>query len=259
MKQKLSLAFSPCPNDTFMMYALVHRKIDLQGLEFDFKFLDIEKLNQAAIKGAFQITKASAALLPLVKNQYKLLPSGGAFGSEGGPLLIARPGVDLNENSVIVIPGEHTSAHVLFNKYYKKPCVKQFVVFSEIFAFLSSSRADAGVIIHEDRFTYWQHGFECVADLGLEWKKETNLPVPLGVFLIKNDVDNGLVLVVGDLIKKSIEWASHNYDEVFPWMKENARNENPDVIRKHIEYYVNEYSLDMGKQGLEAVQVLINS
>jgi 1,4-dihydroxy-6-naphthoate synthase len=259
MKKKLSLAFSPCPNDTFMMYGLIHQKIDLQGIEFEFEMLDIEKLNQAAIKGTYQVTKASAAILPVVDKHYKLLASGGAFGIEGGPVLIARSGVELNENSSVAIPGEHTSAHALFNRYYKVPAKKQFVLFSEIFGLLSSGRTDAGVIIHEDRFTFWQHGFECVSDLGLEWKKETGLPVPLGVFIMRNDADSELVTLVDELIRKSVVWAGFHYDEVFPWMKEHARNEHPEIIRKHIEYYVNEYSLDMGKEGTDAIKLLNRS
>ncbi len=258
MKRKLTLAFSPCPNDTFMMYALVHGKIDLKGFEFEYDLLDIEKLNRAAFNNKYDITKASAAAFPLLRENYNLLTSGAAFGLEGGPLLIKKPNVVPDEKSLIVIPGEHTSAHALFKKYYKRPCRKQFVLFSDIFALLSSGRADAGVIIHEDRFTFRQHGFECVFDLGLEWKKETGLPVPLGVFLIKKNVDQEIVSSVNELIRQSIVWSRFHYNKVFPWMKEHARNEHPDVIRKHIEYYVNDYSLDMGLIGAEAIRRLSN-
>lgn len=247
--KKLHFAFSPCPNDTFMMYALVHKKIDLCGLEFDVEFLDIEKLNQAARSGQFDVTKASAAILPFVQDQYVLLDSGAAFGIEGGPVLICNPSHHLNDQSRIVIPGEYTSANALFRRYYKKPCVKEYVLFSDIFALLSSHRADAGVIIHEDRFTYMQHGFECVFDLGLEWKNETGLPVPLGIFVAKNHLDSEIIQILDDLIKESILYARSHYSEVLPWIQEHARNEHPDVIKKHIDYYVNDLSLDMGDTG----------
>lgn len=254
--KKLKLAFSPCPNDTFMMYALVHEKINLCGLKLDFEFLDIEKLNRAARSGQFDITKASAAILPFVQDQYVLLESGSAFGIDGGPVLVCNPRHQLNDQSRIVIPGEYTSAHALFKRYYKKPCVKEFALFSDIFALLSSQRADAGVIIHEDRFTYMQHGFECVSDLGLEWKKETGLPVPLGIFIAKNQLGSEIISILNNLIKDSILYAQEHYGEVFPWIQEHARNEHPEVIKKHIDYYVNDFSLDMGTPGKSSLKLL---
>jgi len=258
LMKKLSLAFSSCPNDTFMMYAIVHKKIDLSGIEFDVEIMDIEKLNQAAISGRFDVSKASAALFPEVSVNYFLLNSGAAFGIDGGPILIAGQNSNLNEESTIAIPGEYTSAHALFKRYYKEPCKKEFVLFSDIFALISSGRADAGVVIHEDRFTFWQHGFECVSDLGLEWKKETALPVPLGIFIAKSELSDAIRNNLNRMITQSIEYARLNYDEVFPWVKEYARNEHPDVIRKHIDYYVNVFSTDMGKEGMSALRMLWN-
>jgi 1,4-dihydroxy-6-naphthoate synthase len=254
--KKLKLAFSPCPNDTFIMYAIVHKKIELYDFEFKITFLDIEKLNTAALKNEFHITKASAALLPFVQNTYTLLQSGAAFGKEGGPLLIANAEFEHSPNNVIAIPGIYTSAHALFNRYYTHKCKKEFVLFSEIFALLASGRCHAGVIIHEDRFTFWQHGFECIQDLGLEWKKETELPVPLGVFLAHQSLDSQTIQNIEKIIGKSIEYARNNFDETLPWIQEYARNEHPDVIKKHIDFYVNEYSLNMGADGKRGIETL---
>jgi len=254
--RKLKLAFSPCPNDTFIMYAIVHKKIELYDIEFEITFLDIEKLNSAALNNEFQVTKSSAALLPHVQNHYNLLQSGAAFGKEGGPLLIAKPEFAHSPNNVIAIPGNYTSAHALFNRYYTHTCKKEFVLFSDIFALLASGRCDAGVIIHEDRFTYWQHGFECILDLGLEWKKETNLPVPLGIFMSHQSVDNTTVEKIELIMGRSIEYAINNFDEVLPWIQEYARNEHPEVIKKHIEFYVNEYSMNMGANGKKSIETL---
>jgi 1,4-dihydroxy-6-naphthoate synthase len=253
---KLTLAFSPCPNDTFMMYALVHEKINTDGIQFQPVLLDIENLNISVQKNKFQVSKASAAIYNNVTHNYSLLNSGAAFGIEGGPMLISRPGVSLSEDSIIAIPGERTTAHALFNRYYKKPCQKHFVHFSDIFALLSSGRAEAGVIIHEDRFTFWQHGFECIKDLGLEWKNETSLPVPLGIFLAQKTLGDEMIRNIEHLISESIQYAIENYPEVLPWMQEHARNEHPDVIRKHIDFFVNVYSLNMGETGEKAIKVL---
>lgn len=254
--KKFTLAFSPCPNDTFMMYAIVHQTIDLRGFQFETQLHDIETLNNEALKGTYDITKASAAVLSHISQKYTLLKSGAAFGLDGGPLLIAPFGKKLNEHSIIAIPGEHTSAHALFRRYYKKPCRKTFVLFSDIFQLLSSGQVDAGVIIHEDRFTFSQHGFECISDLGFEWKKETNLPVPLGIFLAKNTIQSNYIAVINEIIAESIVYAHSNYDKVFPWIREHARNEHPDIIRKHIEYYVNDLSFDMGEIGFSAIELL---
>jgi len=254
--KKISLAFSTCPNDTFMMYAIANKKIDFYGLEFEINMLDIEKLNRATLNNKFDVTKASSAIYKHVIGNYSILSSGAAFGIEGGPLFIKRSNVELNQNSIVALPGEYTSANALFDLLYRQKFVKKYVLFSDIFALLASERVDAGVVIHEDRFTYWQHGFEFISDLGLEWKKLNDIPIPLGIFLAKNKLGYENIEKINLIIKNSIKFAENNYDEVFEWIREFSRNEHPDVIKKHIEYYVNDFSFDIGTDGKKAIDIL---
>lgn len=254
--QTLSLAFSTCPNDTFMMYALVHERINMMGIRFKFTMMDIEQLNRAAFDGKYDVTKASAAILPKIHNKYNVFDAGAAFGLEGGPLLICRDDIFEKQPLHIIIPGENTSAKMLFERYYHTEHTFEYAVFSDIFGLMASGRADAGVIIHEDRFTFHQHGFECLLDLGAEWMKETSLPVPLGVFLGNKNCEPEVLSQVNMLIKRSIEYARANPNEVMPWIQEFARNEHPDVIRKHINWYVNKLSDELVGDGEKALKLL---
>jgi 1,4-dihydroxy-6-naphthoate synthase len=253
----MRLTISSCPNDTFIFYALAHRKIDLNGLSFELEIADIEQLNNFALNQYSDISKVSAALIPFINNNYSVLESGGAFSPEGGPLLISRPGVMLNDHSVIAIPGKYTTANALFDMYYQRKCRKEYVLFSEILDMLSSGKADAGVIIHEDRFTYSSQNFVSISDLGLMWCNEFKLPVPLGVIVMKNEFDLQQRILLGSMIRKSISYAQENHDEVFEWVQQHAVNIDPEIIRKHISFYVNDYSMDFGKAG-EASLVLLN-
>lgn len=248
-----SLAFSPCPNDTFMMYAIAHRSIDMRGLDFEFEFLDIENLNQSLLENKFDFSKASTAIIPNISDKYKLLNSGSAFGVSGGPLLISFPNKVLDKNSIIATPGLNTSANLLFNRYFKNEHQKRFVLFSEIYNMLENHKVDAGIIIHEDRFTYQSKGFECILDLGEKWISETALPVPLGNFFAKQNIDRDVINETSELISESIKYAYRNYEKVLPWIKKWARNEDENVISQHIKYYVNDLSVSIGSIGEQAL------
>lgn len=254
-----SLAFSPCPNDTFMMYGIAHRKIDMRGLDFEFEFLDIENLNQSILDEKYDFTKASTAIIPKLTEKYKLLESGSAFGISGGPLLISYPIKTLTENSTIAIPGLNTSANLIFNRYFKTEHKKKFVLFSEVYGLLEKNEADAGIIIHEDRFTYKSKGFECILDLGQKWISETVLPVPLGNFFARQNIDKEIIKETSNLIKESIKYAYNNYDKALPWIKKWARNEDEKIISQHIKYYVNDLSVSLGEIGEQALTSLHSS
>lgn len=256
--KKLSIGFTTCSNDVFIMYAIMQKKIDLRDYEFEVNILEIEKLNLIALEEKLDIVKTSAVFFKHVNKNYFLLDSGSAFGIDGGPLLISRPKITLNENSTICIPGKYTSAHALFNRFWKKPCRKLFVSGSEIFDLLSSQQIDAGVVIHEHRFTFSQHGFVCISDLGLEWTKETKFPVPLGIFLVKKNLGIETLNELNTIFVASIEYARNNYDEVFQFIKSHSQNIHPDAIKKHIDFYVNDYTISLGETGLQALYLLNN-
>lgn len=225
----------------------------MRGLDFEFEFLDIENLNQSILDEKFDFTKASTAIIPKVSERYKLLDSGSAFGISGGPLLIGYPQNTLNNNSIIAIPGLNTSANLLFNRYFKADHIKKFVLFSDIYNLLENNKADAGIIIHEDRFTYQTKGFTCLLDLGEEWISETGLPVPLGNFFAKKDIDKVVISETSTLISESIKYAYKNYEKILPWIKKWSRNVDDKIILKHIKYYVNDLSVSLGPIGEQAL------
>jgi 1,4-dihydroxy-6-naphthoate synthase len=251
-----TIAFSPCPNDTFIMYAVVHKKIELFDFNFEAVMLDIEDLNLNALNNSYAITKASAAIFQRVKAFYSILNSGAAFGTDGGPLLVAKPNVVFNKNSVIALPGEHTTANALFEKFFKQAHKKKYVLFSTVFEQIIEGSADAGVVIHEDRFTYGEHGLTCVMDLGKQWKKNIGLPVPLGVFLASNGFAKEQKIQLSKIIADSIAYSRKHYEEVFPWIQSHSDNKDKRIIRQHINYYVNNLSLSMGQVGKTAIEHL---
>lgn len=248
--------FSPCPNDTFIMYAIVHEKISLSGFQFEFHLADIEELNLKAIYGSPDIIKVSAALYNEIRDNYTMLVAGAAFGLTGGPMLVAKPGKLLSNESLVALPGKHTTAGSLFRRYYSHYRNIKYSQFSEILAEILCGYADAGVIIHEDRFIFKEKGLKCINDLGLQWINETGLPVPLGMFVVKNSFDRERINALNVLLIQSIKYARLHYDEVFPWVEKHAQNKNPDIIKKHIEYYVNNFSLNLEAEGIRAVEML---
>ena len=268
----VTLGFSPCPNDTFIFDALVNKKIDTEGLEFDVVLEDVQTLNQWAIAGKLDITKLSFGVLPLVLGNYHLLNSGSALGRGVGPLLIRNPlrpflsGVERKgetiekmnvvKRSIIAIPGEHTTAHLLFSLAYPGAANKIFLRYDQIEDFVLSGKG-LGVIIHENRFTYQQKGLEKIIDLGEYWETETGRPIPLGGIVIKREVGEPTARKVDRLIRQSIEYAYTKYPELNDYIRFHSQEMSEDVMRQHIDLYVNQFSIELGEEGKDAVKKLM--
>ncbi len=261
---KLSLGFSPCPNDTFIFDALVNHKIDTRGLTFDTVLEDVETLNQRALQGKLDISKISYALLPLALEKYFLLNSGSALGRGVGPLLIKRndsPDLITDmfdvEETTVAIPGKYTTAHLLFSLAFPGAYKKIFLRYDEIEDFVLQEKG-FGVIIHENRFTYEAKGLHKITDLGDFWEKETGNPIPLGGIVIKRSIDRSISLQVDSLIKESIEYAyKHHYEELTGYIKNHSQEMSEQVMRKHIDLYVNKYSIELGSVGKKAVEKML--
>jgi 1,4-dihydroxy-6-naphthoate synthase len=262
MSTSYTLGFSPCPNDTFIFDALVHKKIDTGNLSFDVALEDVQTLNEWARLGKLHISKISYGVLPLVLPQYSLLCAGGALGKGVGPLLITQPEAgsiaSRIENLRVAIPGENTTAHLLFSLAYPEAKNKQFMVFSAIEEAVLSGKADAGVIIHENRFTYQQKGLKKVADLGEYWQQQTRLPIPLGGIVIKRTIPVAIQNKINELIKKSVLYAFDHYPHITEYVKQHSQEMEEAVMRQHIDLYVNNYSVDIGDDGKKAVLQLLN-
>jgi 1,4-dihydroxy-6-naphthoate synthase len=264
---KLTLGFSPCPNDTFIFDALVNHQIDAEGLELDVLLEDVQTLNEWALQGKLDISKISYGVYPLVLNSYSLLKSGGALGKGVGPLLITKYKVqstkheelqNLVNDSLIAIPGVNTTAHFLFSRAFPSAKRKQFMVFHEIEEAVLSGKVDCGVIIHENRFTYQQKGLHKLIDLGEYWEQSTGFPIPLGGIVAHNRIDADVRTKVDRLIRKSLEYAFANYPLVTEYVKQHSQEMSEEVMRMHIDLYVNNYSLDLGADGMQAVNKLLN-
>ncbi len=255
-----SLGFSPCPNDTFIFDALVNQKIDTQGFSFDVVLEDVQTLNQWAIEGKLDITKISYGVLPLVLQQYRVLNSGGALGKGVGPLLIVKDQtIDLSHvyQKHVAIPGKNTTAHLLFSLAYPDAVNKSFHVFHEIEELVLSDKADAGVIIHENRFTYQQKGLHKLLDLGNYWEEQTGLPIPLGGIVAHKRVTDTIAQQVDQLIRQSVEYAFAHYPQVSDYVTKHAQEMSEEVMRQHIDLYVNDFSISLGEAGKTAVKKLL--
>jgi 1,4-dihydroxy-6-naphthoate synthase len=259
-KQKLTLGFSPCPNDTFIFDALVNKKIDGEGLEFDVVLEDVETLNQWAMNGRLDVTKLSFPAFFQSLDKYVLLNSGAALGKGVGPLLISKLKMKNEklkiENSEVALPGENTTANFLFSFAYPEAGKKKFMLFSEIEDSVLKGDTDLGVIIHENRFTYQQRGLHKVLDLGEYWEEQMKLPIPLGGIAVKKTIENSTAKKIDGLIKKSLEYAFANYPLLTDFVKQNSQEMSEDVMRQHIDLYVNNYSLDLGDKGKKAIASL---
>jgi len=255
---KLTLGFSPCPNDTFIFDALVNNKIDTQGIEFEVVLEDVQTLNHWALENKLAITKLSYGVLPLVLDNYVVLNSGSALGMGVGPLLISNKEKELIpvEERLIAIPGENTTAHLLFSMAYPNAKNKVFVRYDEIENFVLANKG-LGVIIHENRFTYEDKGLKKIIDLGDYWEKETGNTIPLGGIVIKKEINTAVQKKVDRLIKKSIEFAYKNYPVLNDYIRNHSQEMNEAVMRKHIDLYVNDYSLDLGAKGKEAIRRML--
>jgi 1,4-dihydroxy-6-naphthoate synthase len=254
----LSIGFSPCPNDTFIFDALIHQKIDTEGLHFDPVLEDVQTLNQWAIEGKLDITKLSYGVLPLAMTNYQLLNSGSALGKGVGPLLISngRNTSDDLAGEAIAIPGENTTAHLLFTLKYPNAKNKIFLRYDAIEEFVLQGKG-LGVIIHENRFTYAEKGLHKVVDLGDYWEQQTKVPIPLGGIVIKTGLSPDVKQKVDRLIRKSVEYSFSKYPQLDDYVKEHAQEMSEDVMRKHIDLYVNNYSIDIGQEGKTAVLKLM--
>ncbi len=256
---KITLGFSPCPNDTFIFDALVNKKIDTEGLQFEPVLEDVQTLNEWAKQGKLDITKLSYGVLPLVLGHYIVMASGSALGSGVGPLLITNDehGMANVEEKQIAIPGENTTAHLLFSLAYPKTKNKIFLRYDEIEDFVLRGKG-LGVIIHENRFTYEAKGLKKIIDLGEYWEKETGSPIPLGGIVISRNIELPVQKKIDGLIKKSIEFAFANYPELNDYIRTHAQEMSEEVMRKHISLYVNDYSLGLKQEGKSAINKLLD-
>jgi 1,4-dihydroxy-6-naphthoate synthase len=255
---KLKLAFSTCPNDTYIFDALVHHKIDTKGLEFDLLLADVEELNHAAFENQVDITKLSYHAYAFVSDNYSLLDSGSALGNNNGPLLISKHKIypDEIDDLNIAIPGKYTTANLLLSIAYPNALYKKEYLFSDIEEAVLSNEVDAGVIIHENRFTYKKKGLKKIIDLGEFWENKTKLPIPLGGIVVSKKLTREIQLKLNHLVRESIEFANKNPDSPLGFIKRYAQEMDIEVMRKHIALYVNDYSLDLGETGKKAISTL---
>lgn len=258
---KFTIGFSPCPNDTFIFDALVNNKIDTESFEFEPVLEDVQTLNKWAIEKKLDISKISYGVLPLVVEDYMVLNSGGALGKGVGPLLISKNNVtDLKsaiKNLTVAIPGVNTTAHLLFSHAFPLVKNKQFLVFNEIENAVLTSKTDTGVIIHENRFTYQDKGLIKLVDLGQYWEQSTGAPIPLGGIVVKKDIDKKVQQKLDNLIKKSVEYSFKNYPQISSYISSHSQEMSEEVMRKHIDLYVNNFSVDLGKEGKQAVETFL--
>lgn len=255
---KLTLGFSPCPNDTFIFDAMVNGRIDTMGITFDYVMEDVETLNIWAEQGKLDITKLSYNTFLHTVNQYALLHSGSALGEGVGPLLVSKQPLDLSniDSSKIAIPGFNTTANLLLSLAFPKAKNKTELVFSEIEAAVMNGDFDAGLIIHEGRFTYQKKGLTKLIDLGDWWEKTMNAAIPLGGIVIRRSFDKEICAIVDRIIKESLAYSWKNYPELSSFVTENAREMEEDVMRQHINLYVNGYTTDLGEKGRCAITTL---
>lgn len=255
---KLTIGFSPCPNDTFIFDALVNQKIDTDGLEFEPILEDVETLNQWALQGKLDITKLSFPAYFSSLNNYELLNAGSALGKGVGPILVKRPGFEINNiaDHSILIPGINTTANLLLAFAFPEAVKKRPMLFSEIEDLVICELADMGVLIHENRFTYEKNGLEKVCDLGEIWEEKMKVPIPLGGIAIKKSIDKEIALKTNDLIRKSLEFAFANSPGIPSYVKEHAQTISEEVMRKHIDLYVNNFTLNLGDDGRAAIKAL---
>ena len=255
-----TLGFSPCPNDTFIFDALVNKKIDTGNFDFNVRLEDVETLNNLAKKEVLDFTKISYGVLPLIIKNYKVMNSGSALGKGVGPLLISQKPVNFNEveKYTIAIPGENTTAHLLFSLAFPKAKNKIFKRYDEIEKSVLDDENVLGVIIHENRFTYMEKGLHKIVDLGNFWEEKTSLPIPLGGIVGKRNIDNSILMKVDALIKESMEYAFENYPLITDYVKLHSQEMEPEVMKKHIDLYVNKYSINLGKEGRNAIRKFID-
>lgn len=257
---KLTLGFSPCPNDTFIFDALVNKKIDTGDIEIEAVLEDVETLNQWTLQEKLDITKLSFPAFFQSLDKYLLLNAGSALGKGVGPLLVARSNVKSQkskiEEDVIALPGINTTANLLFSFAYPGATKKKFMIFSAIEDAVVNGETDLGVIIHENRFTYQQKGLYKVMDLGEYWEEKMKAPIPLGGIAIRRKIERPISTRIDQLIRESLDYAFANYPHITDYVKQHSQAMSEEVMRKHIDLYVNNYSLDLGEEGKKAITTL---
>lgn len=259
MNRPLSLAYSPCPNDTYIFAAWTNGLLD-GAPEVRVQLEDVENLNNSALKGDYELTKVSYGAIPMLMQKYRILRSGGALGRGCGPLLVARPGsgktLEDFKNGVVAIPGEMTTAFMLLRLAMGIRPQTIHMRFDKIVDAVAGGTVDAGLIIHESRFTYREHGLVEIADLGNWWESETGMPIPLGAILARRDLDDEAAESVNAAIRASLERARTKEADIIRYVREHATEMSDDVMRKHIGLYVNEFTGDVGEEGIAAVNEL---
>jgi len=255
---KLTLGFSTCPNDTFIFDAMIHGKVNTEGLEFECVMADVEELNRNAFEGSIDITKLSYHAFMYVSENYRLLTAGSALGYKNGPLLIARQNFNSTDLSskTIAIPGKYTTANLLLNVLYAEAGNKKTYLFSDIEDAVLSGEVDAGLIIHENRFTYEAKGLVKIADLGEAWEKQTKSPIPLGGIVVHRKHNDELQQKINRVMRRSVEFALANPDSGKEFVKSNSQELDDEVIKMHIGLYVNQFTVDLGETGKNAITAL---
>jgi 1,4-dihydroxy-6-naphthoate synthase len=264
---KLTLGFSPCPNDTFIFDALIHHKIDTEGLDFEVFYDDVETLNQKAFRGELDITKLSYHAFAYIVYKYVLLDAGSALGFGVGPMLICKDDPEQLYSKLktqgselkIGIPGKYTTANFLLGLAFPEATNKVELVFSDIENAVLEGRVDAGLIIHENRFTYQDKGLKKIIDLGDYWEKETGCAIPLGGIVANRNLPEDVQHKINRVLRKSVEFAFANPKSGIEFIRQHAQEMSEEVMYKHIELYVNKYSIDLGEEGRKAIQLMFDT
>ena len=259
MSEELSLGFSPCPNDTFIFHALVSGIVGVEDVGFTPRLEDVETLNRLALSGELDVTKVSYGAIPRLLDRYALLRSGGALGRGCGPLLVAREPLDREalRNATIAIPGRLTTANLLLRLFGPDFRDGREMVYSEIMPAVARGGVDAGLIIHESRFTYLDHGLVQVVDLGEWWEQETGAPIPLGGIIARRSLGEARIRRIESAIRASVEHALRDPGASAAYVAAHSQEMDPHVMRQHIDLYVNDFSVDVGEEGERAIRELL--
>ena len=258
--QNLTLGYSPCPNDTFIFYPLIHGLVGSSGFRFSERLEDVETLNRLALEKKLDISKVSFHLLGFIRDDYALLRSGGALGRGCGPLVVSRRFTDMGElrGKRIAVPGRYTTAYLLLRLFDPSLDDIVFVPFHEIMGAVASGMADAGVIIHESRFTYPDYGLKMLLDLGEWWERDTGQPIPLGGIVAKRSLGEEKVRAFDRLLRASVEYSLAHPNESNRYIRAHSQEMSDEVCAAHIRLYVNDFSIDLGKEGEAAVKILFS-
>jgi len=259
--QLITLGFSTCPNDTFIFDAMVNGKIDTEGIAFEYLLEDVETLNKLAFSSELDMTKISYSAFGYFVDKYILLNAGSALGVNCGPLLVGMQDVNLNsiDQLKIAIPGKYTTANFLFSLAFPNSSNKVEMVFAGIEDAILNGKADAGVIIHESRFTYLDKGLKKIMDLGEYWNEFSGLPIPLGGIAVKRTLPFELQQKLNRILKRSVSFALKNPDESKEFVKLHALELKDEVIRSHIDLYVNDYTVSLEEEGKRAINKLLDT